>query len=89
MSRWPNKDPDDILDYGVDWSARLSGDTLAASDWIVPDGITEDSASFSASSATIWLSGGTAGQSYAITNRVTTAAGRQFDATVTIQVVES
>lgn len=26
--RWPNKDPDEILDYSVDWSRWLDADTI-------------------------------------------------------------
>lgn len=33
------KDPDEVLDYGLDWTARLVGDTISTSQWIVPDGI--------------------------------------------------
>jgi len=41
-----------------------------------------------ATSATVWLSGGTAGQSYIVTNRITTAAGRTEDRSFTIRVEE-
>lgn len=84
-----NKDPDAVLDYSVDWAAWLGADTIATSTWpVVPAGITKDSDTNDTTSATIWLSGGTAGQTYQITNRIVTAGGRTDDRTITIQIVE-
>ena len=39
MLQWPFKDPDEFLDYGMDWSARVGTDKLVASLWDVPDGL--------------------------------------------------
>ena len=33
--RWPNKDPDEILDYSVDWSRFLGTATLSSATWYV------------------------------------------------------
>lgn len=88
MDSWPNKDPDDILDYQIDWSARLGADTIVTSTWIVPAGITKNGESNTATAATIWLSGGTADITYTLTNRITTAAGRQIDKSVNIFIQE-
>lgn len=41
-----------------------------------------------ATKATVWLSGGTAGQIYTVTNRITTAAGRTEDRSFAIRVEE-
>lgn len=35
--RWPNKDPDEILDYSVDWSRFLNGATITTCVWSVDD----------------------------------------------------
>lgn len=85
---WPDKDPNDVLDYRVDWSSRLEGDTISTSTWIVPSGITQDSAVSDDSTSTIWLSGGTAGETYSLTNRVVTDGGRTMDQSVRIKVKE-
>jgi len=82
------KDPDAILDYAVDWSRWLAGDTVASSVWIVPTGLTKATESNTATKAIVWLSGGTAGQTYTVTNRITTAAGRTEDRSFTIRVEE-
>ncbi|MBS1876637.1 MAG: hypothetical protein JSU00_25705 [Acidobacteria bacterium] len=82
------KDPNAVLDYSIDWTRWLAGDQIAASEWIVPSGLTKMADSKTATSATVWLSGGTAGQSYTVTNRITTAAGRTEDRSFTIRVEE-
>lgn len=82
------KDPDAILDYSIDWETWLDGDTISTSTWIVPTGITKDSDTYSTTATVIWLSGGTAGSSYSLTNRITTAGGRTEDRTIEILVKE-
>ncbi|MCK5783867.1 MAG: hypothetical protein KAH06_05430 [Desulfobacterales bacterium] len=78
------KDPNAVLDYQADWSDWLGDDTISTSDWILPTGIIEDSATNTTTTATIWLSGGTAGTSYTLVNRIVTAGGRTEDRTITI-----
>lgn len=88
IPRWPKKDPDELLDYSVDWSRRLDGDTIVASAWDVPDGLVAESHAHEAASTTIWLSAGLPGQAYRITNRVHTHAGRIMDQTVLLTIEE-
>ena len=81
------KDPSAVLDYRIDWSAWLAGgDVIVTSSWEVPPGITKDSESHTATTATITLSGGALGQKYDITNTITTAAGLTDCRTVRIPV---
>ena len=83
------KDPDAELDYGFDWSDWLAtGETITASAWTVPDGITEESKAFSDTATEIWLSGGTAGTSYTLQNEITTSAGRIDERSFLIMVAE-
>ena len=82
------KDPNAVLDYTIDWTRWLAGDQIATSEWIVPSGMTKMADSKTAASATVWLSGGGMGQSYTVTNRITTAAGRTEDRSFTIRVEE-
>ena len=84
---WPNKDPADILDYQIDWSAALGADTIATSAWTVPAGFTVTNQSNSTTTTTVWLSGGTAGVQR-ITNRITTAGGRTIERSVQMTVEE-
>ena len=80
------KDPDATLDYRVEWSSWLDTDTIATSTWTVESGITTVSDSNTTTVATIWLSGGTAGEEYEVANLITTAAGRIDERTLTIKV---
>jgi hypothetical protein len=89
MFKWPDKDPDAVLDFGFDWEPWLEGDTLADSDWIVPEGIAKDpdkGDTFTDTDTTIWLTGGTEGEKYEVTNRITTAAGRIDDRTAVVKI---
>ena len=82
------KDPDAVLDYGVDWFRWLDGDTISTSSWSVSAGLTAGTTSHSNGIATIFLSGGTDGTDYTVRNRVVTAGGRTVDRTFAIQVRE-
>lgn len=87
---WPPKDPDEVLDYEIDWTARLSSDTISnsplSSIWILPDGLIKDDDLQTDSTTTIWLSGGTLGSSYVLTNRIKTVGGRTMDQSVKLQI---
>lgn len=78
------KDPDAVLDYQIDWEDWLGEDTISDSEWTVPTGITNDGDTNTATTATIWLSGGTAGTRYKLINHITTVSGREEDRTITI-----
>jgi len=82
------KDPDAVLDYGFDWSEWLDDDTIVTSDWTIPAGLTENSASNTTTTTTVWLSGGLAGGVYDCTNRIVTTAGRTDDRTLRVIVQE-
>ncbi len=80
------KDPDATLDYVVNWATWLVSDTIISSAWTVPTGLTQVTAASTTTTTTIWLSGGTAGNSYSVLNRIVTAAGRTDDRSLTIEV---
>ena len=84
------KDPDEVLDYTVNWADRLlSGETISTSTWIVASGITEDSDSQTSDATTIWLSGGSAGTTYDILNRIVTSDSRTYEQAFRINCVDS
>lgn len=86
---WPAKDPAETLDYVIDWTARLNGDTIASSTvtLAVPAGMTKQSDTHSSTSVTVWLSGGTAGLTGSLVNTVTTAGGRTLTQNITLSVL--
>ena len=75
-----SKEPGAVLDYRVDWSLYLAGDTITQSDWTIvnpqADSVNIESSSFTANSTTVFLSAGIDGQVDTIENRITTQAGR-------------
>lgn len=89
------KDPDDILDYGFNWGDKWlsANEIITGSTWILSAGITAgngsngaDAPTYTDTQTTVWLMGGSAGQPYTATNRITTNQGRQVDRTMTIRV---
>lgn len=81
------KDPDAVLDWHFDWLAWLQlGETISSSTFLVTAGLTVDSTSNTLTNATVWLSGGSPGQPYRVTNRITTNQGRTDDRSITIRV---
>lgn len=84
MKRWPaKKDPDEVLDFEIDWSARLGdSDAISSVTWTVPAGLTKESQSNTTTVAVVWLSGGlVADESYQIGCRIVTTGGRTYDQT--------
>ena len=85
---WPEKDPQETLDYYVDYSGRIpADDAITQSSWAVPAGITAEQSNFSGRKTVIWLSGGTEGASYELTNTVETEDGRILEQTCLIVIV--
>jgi hypothetical protein len=85
--RWNEpKDPDEVLDYVLDWTAPLAGDQIATSLWIIPLGVTAGAQLKTETTTTIWISGGSDGQDYEFLNRITTLGGRTRDQTCTLRV---
>ena len=86
------KDPQAYLDYSLDWGAEWldTGDTVTASVWSVTpvNGLLIGDQPFTAEVTTVWLSGGTAGESYTVTNHITTAEGREDERSLLIEVTE-
>jgi len=78
------KDPEAVLDYEIDWSLWLSGDTITESSWTVESGLTKGSDFYTDTTTTVWLSGGTVMTTYLAVNHIVTAAGREDDRTIKI-----
>lgn len=102
--RWPNKDPNETLDYSLDWSRFLrSGETISSSLWFVVNtsgetvsfntGETVDSLSNvtnsnNSSITTINLSGGTSNTFYKLVCRVTLNTSFVAERSVSIYIKE-
>ena len=84
------KDPNATLDYTFDWTAYLTpmADTIASVSWVLPAGLANVSQSNTPMTATVFVSGGTLGESLQLTCRITTAGGRTDDRSITLKIVE-
>lgn len=87
-STWPPKDPDEKLDYDLDWTVALvNGDTIASSVWTVERGtVVIDSDQFSNTATKVWLTGGVVGERCVLTNHVVTASAREMDRSVPLTI---
>lgn len=94
MLDWPAKDPDEVLDYELDWADPDNGPRLVTNEqlltsvWTVPVGdVVINSSSFTAGGlSTVWLSAGTDGTACVLNNRVTTSMGRTYDQEVKLRI---
>lgn len=84
-----DKDPDATLDYPFDWSKWLAvvGDTIASVTWLLDASLTKVSSSFTAVTATVFISGGVIGTLCPVTCRIVTAGGRTEDRTIMLRIV--
>lgn len=97
MDTWPTKDPQDVLEYGFDWSSRLeTGETIVTSTWSRTGGTTGATITIGDPTGIVnpivgalthtKLSGGTSGDYHQITNHIVTSEGREWDRTARIRV---
>jgi len=82
------KDPGATLDYVWNWRKLYLelGETIIDSLVSAQPGITLVSFTNSTDTVTAWLSGGTVGQEYLITSRITTSAGRVDERSILVRV---
>ena len=88
--KWPEpKDPNERIDFVVDWSKRMDkDDTIASTTFNVVEGqVTVDDSSYDGKTATVWLVGGQHGETCPILNRIVTTAGREMEYTIYVDVV--
>lgn len=89
-------DPQDVTDYAFEFAALLeTGETLAEYAIDSSTGVTVADGGGSApgpviagSKVVIWVSGGTLNGTYDIACHVTTSAGREFDLTMTLWMLD-
>lgn len=101
--RWSNKDPDETLDYSVDWSRWLNGATISSITWYVDDasgvktalaagntvnGIQNVAQTISNGVATINLGLGTNNYEYKFTCRMTDNSGNIAERVIRLRIKE-
>lgn len=102
--KWPNKDPNETLDYSLDWSRFLrTGETISSSVWFITnssgevvsfdsgdtiDSLTNVINTNSTSITTINLSGGNSNTLYKLVCRVTLSTGFVAERSVSLYIKE-
>jgi hypothetical protein len=103
-NRWPNKDPDEVLDYSIDWSRFLrSPATIQSVQWFVDDedrvktaftpvnvvnGLQAVATTNTPTVATIVLGLGTANRTYRLHCRMSDTQGRIAERVVLLPIKE-
>lgn len=81
------KDPDAYLDYYINWTLWLAGDSIAVSTWSTSDvAVTLNNEAIVGAITQVWVDGGVAGSLVPLRNHIVTAAGRKEDRTLYIVV---
>lgn len=86
MIPWQQYSGDD-LDYQVDFTSPLAGDTIASAQVTGSDGITIDRVSNTDTAVLFWITGGQPGVSATVTCIAVTAGGRQLEAQPIIDIL--
>ena len=84
------KSPREDYEYTFRWKGRLDkiSDTISSYTNTVDSGITIGTQSNDTNSVTVWLSGGTDGCTYKITNQIVTTGGRTLEGYFYVKVVD-
>lgn len=82
------KDPASVLDYGENWAAWLDGDVIVAATWDIGEGLTKITETHDDTTATVWLSGGPAGETVMATCHIQTQAGREDERSFRLKIRE-
>jgi hypothetical protein len=101
--KWPDKDPDEMLDYSVDWSRFLGDDTIASVTWFIHDaddvkqqvsdssvvnGLQFVQGTISGRVATARFSLGTNNVRYNVVCRINTGENLQYERSIFLRVKE-
>ncbi len=97
--KWPNKDPQDTLDYTFDWSRLLGSTTITNVVWEINgvvitspgqtvNSLTSVNTTSSSRSTTILLSGGLNNVTYKVSCRITSSSGLIVERSARISIKE-
>lgn len=89
MLVWPAKDPDEVLEYAIDWSDRLGNDAISTATFSLTTaaGMAIDSSDHdNVHRSYVTLSGGIAGSKGKVLCQIVTVNGQTLQQTATILV---
>ena len=82
------QDSSETLDYSLDWTTWLAGDTISSSSWtIVPNSPTLSGQAVNGNVTVALVSGLTFAGVYRLTNQIVTAQCRTADRSLTIRCI--
>lgn len=84
---WPSRDPRETLDYTHDWSARLATDAIASVSAVGRD-VSVVSTSFTGTTQTVRLTGGTVGAVADVSLFATGTSGQVYEEGVRVKIRE-
>lgn len=86
------KGPGDDLKYCFDWTPWLqsidAGETISESEWDVPTDLTVSDEQTEASKTSCFIAGGSVGETYTISNQITTSGEQIAKRSFAVTIVE-
>jgi hypothetical protein len=84
------KDPQSVIDTGIDWAPTMAesspADTISTSSWAADNGLTVDSDTNTTTATTVWVSAGTLHKYANLVNSIVTSAGRTHERTIVVKL---
>ena len=85
-----SKSPTSVEQHTFDWAAEMAlsspADTIATSTWTADNGLIIDSDAKTNTTTTVVRSGGRLGAYCNLRNHIVTAAGREYDRTMVVEI---
>lgn len=70
------KGPSETLTFTLDYTDGLDTETITASAWSIPTGLTDAGSNFTSKLASVKIGGGTVGQAYLVSNSVVSSTSQ-------------
>jgi hypothetical protein len=94
-TRLEPKDPSDVKDYAIEWGTLLTAETettISTSAWTVSDATltiqSSPAPSIVGTKTIVWVSAGTAGITYELTNKIVTSGGRTHERSISLACLQ-
>ena len=93
-TQWGAKEPQGIRDYGINWFERLGGIAIIEStwklngvEWVITE-LEKIDSTFTDTTTTVRVGGGTVGSDYLLTNHVKLANGEEDEQSAKLKIQE-
>ena len=88
MYSWPPKNPNEVLDYQLDWGHITQGDLIVTSTWSIEGntGLQIHATGITGNTTVVWLTAGVQKTKYFIHNVIETINGEIHDKRISLYV---